>query len=254
MTISITMRDLEANKHSTDQYAVTSMYFNEKDKNDKSIWAMITRKIHVMNELKANILIDNNVLSSKMFDISMLISTAYIENCDVIISSTIFSRKMHTQVIHFIKANLIAFYSKKLISIHKICVSDRDYFFESIETINFFIYVHMMNTKTNFILICNECNKILKILRNFKLEKIMKFKYINVFQIDIAISDMTIKHSKTNHQTSWFQKILTIAATTMNNKTTFYFEKVLFNKITFHVFFDETVTVFINLLNEYFSI
>ena len=44
------------------------------------------------------------------------------------------------------------------------------------------------------------------------------------------------------------------AATIMNDKTTFYFEKVLFNEITFHVFFNEIVTVFINLLNEYFSI
>ena len=142
---------------------------------------MITREIHLVNELKANILIDNDVLNSKMFDISMSISTTYIENCDVIISITIFSREMHTQVIHFIKTNLIASYSEKLISIHKICVSDRDYFFESIETVNFFIYAHMMNTKTNFILIRNKCNKILKIFRNFKLEKIMKLKYTNVF-------------------------------------------------------------------------
>ena len=34
MTILITMRNLETNKHSTDQYAITSIYFNEKNKND----------------------------------------------------------------------------------------------------------------------------------------------------------------------------------------------------------------------------
>lgn len=74
-----------------------------------------------------------------------------------------------------------------LIFIHKIFLSNREYFFESIKTVKFFIYAHLINIEINFILVRNDCDKTLKIHKNFKLDKIMKSEYTNAFQMNIDI-------------------------------------------------------------------
>lgn len=65
------------------------MYFDEKNIYDNAVKAMIIKKIHFVNEFKINILIDNHILNLELFDISMFISIAYIENCKIIIFITI---------------------------------------------------------------------------------------------------------------------------------------------------------------------
>ena len=116
MITLIIVRNLRFNKHSTDQYAIISIYFNKKNKKDEMIRAKITREIHFVNELKVNMLIENDILESELFDISMSNSTIYIESCDVIIFITITShRSMQTRFIYFTKTNFISSRSKKLI-------------------------------------------------------------------------------------------------------------------------------------------
>lgn len=86
MTTFITIRDFKTNKHLIDQYAIISMYFKNKDNLDKEIRIMIIKKIHLINNLKINILLKNDILSSKLIDISMLTTTIYIESCNMTIS------------------------------------------------------------------------------------------------------------------------------------------------------------------------
>ena len=89
MIISITVRKLSTMKHSIDKYVIVSMYFSEKDKHDEIVRIKITRKIHFVNNLKANMLIRNDVLRSEKFDIFTSTSTVYIESCEIIISISI---------------------------------------------------------------------------------------------------------------------------------------------------------------------
>ena len=85
MTTSITVRDLNTNKHSTNKYAIVLMYFSKKDKNDTCVKMKITRKSHLIDNLKANMFIENVVLNSKMFDIFTSTLSTYIEKCEIII-------------------------------------------------------------------------------------------------------------------------------------------------------------------------
>ena len=64
MITSITVRELNTMKHSIDKYVIVSMYFFEKNKHDEIVRAKITRKIHFVNNLKTNMLIENDVLRS----------------------------------------------------------------------------------------------------------------------------------------------------------------------------------------------
>lgn len=175
------------------------MYFNEKNASDDTMRAMITREVHLINEFKVNILIDNNILNSKLFDISMSNKTRHTESCDIIISIIIVNHCFQLKLIHSVKINLISLHSGKLIFIHKISVQNRDYFFESVNLVNIFIYAYLINIKINFILIRNDDNKVLRIFRNFKLNKIIEFEYVNAFQIDAIIADLTMRVLKSNY-------------------------------------------------------
>ena len=153
MTTSIVVRKFEVNKHFTDQYAVLFMYFNEKNKHDKNVRVKITKKIHLIDDLKVNILLENDVLRSKLFDICMSFDTVYIESCDVIISIKISNHKVfQSKSVHSTKVKIISTHSKRLIFIHKTDSCDRDYLFESTE-INFPIYAYLIDVNINFILI-----------------------------------------------------------------------------------------------------
>ena len=100
----ITVRDLNVNRHSTNKYVILSMYFSDKNKDENFVKILIIREIHLIDDLKANIFIENDVLNSKKFDIFISTSSVYIENCDVTISIFVKNRSIfRTASIHATK-------------------------------------------------------------------------------------------------------------------------------------------------------
>ena len=61
MITSLTIRKIIIDQHQTFEYVIASMYFLDQ-KNDKIVKIMIRREIHLMNNLKINMLIDNDVI------------------------------------------------------------------------------------------------------------------------------------------------------------------------------------------------
>ena len=258
MTISITVRDLNANKHMTNRYAIISIYFKKKNQHNNEIRVMIIREIHLIDELKVNILLENDILDSELFDIFMSTSTVYIESCKVTILIRIINihRSFQSMSVHFTKVKIVSSNFKCLVSIHRISASIREYLFEPSDSTNFSIYAHLMNDEINFVLIRNNSNKSLKILRNFRLNTLIQSAYINAFQVE-NMSNMTLRNSKSEHKTSWFKKVFAAATAYVANINEHVFdskEVTLINEITIHDFFRQTINVFINLLNEYVNI
>ena len=171
MITSITIRDLKAEKHQINKYAIVSLYFEDKDAFDIVVKAIVTRKIHLVKNFKVNLLIRNDIFESKLIDISIFINTAYIDNCDITISIIINvrSRSQH-MLIHALKTTTIFVEIECVLQIHNTVLSERNYLFEAITKVNFFIYAHMINSQIKFILIRNKDKSILRISRNFRLK------------------------------------------------------------------------------------
>ena len=70
MTISISIRDLDTAQHWFSDYVIIFIYFSSK-KNEIVVKVMITREIHLIDNLKINILIENNLMRLKKIDINM---------------------------------------------------------------------------------------------------------------------------------------------------------------------------------------
>ena len=209
MTSSIIVNELKTTKHSTNKYVIVFMYFPDKDQNDKSATTLITKEIHLVDNLKTNILIENDILESEKFDVFISTSSAHIESCDIIIS--IFVRNRSTSRIasvHSTKIMIISSQIEQIVRIHKISLSERDYIFESAD-VNFFIYSHLIDITIDAILIRNDNNKKIKISRNFRLNKFVELDYINAFQINHEWSDLALRKSKAQHKSFWLNKVFT---------------------------------------------
>ena len=217
MTSSIIVNELETTKHFTNKYVIVSMYFSDKNQNDKSTTALITKEIHLVDNLKTNIFIENDILESEKFDVFISTSSAHIESCDIIIS--IFVRNRSTSRIasvHSTKIMIISSQIEQIVRIHKISLSERDYIFESAD-VNFFIYSHLIDITIDVILIRNDNDKEIKISRNFRLSKLVELDYINVFQINHEWSDLVLRKSKAQHKSFWLNKVFTATVTHINN-------------------------------------
>ena len=258
MTFFITVRDLKTVKHTIDKYVCCFMYFFEKNKDDHSVFVEIVREIHLVDNLKINFLINNDILESKLIDISISINTAIIENCYVIVSIVVkFKSSRQTRVIHAIRSQRVSSHFKLTMSIHKIIVSKRDYIFEFKKIKNLAVYAHVIDNEIKTILIRNDDDKAMKISRNFRLKDLVEIDFSNVIHVDVKHVDFVIKQFKHSHKSFWLHRAL---KTYCNNVDTFInkhnqenqlIDEKHFNEVIIYRFFIEAVKVFIKIINDY---
>ena len=262
MTTFITIRNLEINKHQTDKYTIVFMYFEEKNKIDDTVKTVIIREIHLIKNLKINLLIENDIFEFELIDISTSTNIAYIENCDVTISITINVkfRSQHMSV-HVLRTTSISFKSKRLLKIYNIILSERNYFFESFVSVNFAIYAHVINSKTKSVLVRNDSEEIITVSRNFRLNTLNEINYFSAYAIDTSNVDLALRSSLTIHKTVWFNKMFTayIAAvasnSTVSNVThSAKSEITLSCDVIVHEFSKEATMTFSNLIKKYFKL
>ena len=217
MITFLTIRDFDTNQHEISDYAICFMYF-EENKDDISFKAMIRREIHLISHFKINMLIDNDVICFENIVIDSTNKKVYIDNCDVIVSIEIRSRDAQTQqrFIHARKTITLSSRNQLIISVHQLndeLFDDRDFFFES-NDIDFILYAHLIDFFIKTILIFNDTNQIIKIFRNFRLNKLIEIDYSHVFHVDENfVKKLIVRHSKIIHQFSWFKKLIFVFIT-----------------------------------------
>ena len=106
------------------------MYYFEINKNDKSIKIIIIKKIHLINNLKVNMLLNIDFIDSKKIDINIFNKIVHIDNCEIIVFLKIRIFKIIVQTsIHVTKTTYVFFSIKFFLSIHHIVMSiNRDFF------------------------------------------------------------------------------------------------------------------------------
>ena len=247
MIAFITVRDLETNKHSIDKYAICSMYFADTDNDDNAILTEIIRKIHLVNNLKANLLIENDILNPELIDIFTFTNSAFIKSCKIKISITIRAKSiLQIRLIYALEIS-IPTRSKIVISIHKITVSERDYMFESKEVTNLSMYAHIIDDNIISILIRNENDTAIHISRNFRLKNLIELDYSNVLQVSAKHSNLALRIPKSMHKQCWLNKIINvyISATTVAKDCTHSFEIIIHNSSS------QAVKTFTDVVDKY---
>ena len=196
--IFLTVLDLKIIKHKINEYVLIFIYIHDKDDIiDERIKTCFIRKVHIIDDLKINIFIENDINDSKNIIVFIENRIAHINNYDVIISFEIkIIEVVIAKSIHLRKIIVILLKAKFSEKIHHSIISNKKYFFESEKILNLIAYAHLINAFIKTILFRNEFNISMQVSRNYCLKRIIKMKYINVFYIfddDDKIRDLTIK-------------------------------------------------------------
>ena len=83
MASPLKVRSIGLNRHLTDKYVFIPVYI-PGTKDGVSILVCFKREFHIVNELRANILIGNNTIGPESIDIRILDRLAYIGSCNII--------------------------------------------------------------------------------------------------------------------------------------------------------------------------
>ena len=160
------------------------MYFSNKNKNGNFVKTIIIKKIHLIDNLKTNMLINIDLIESKKIDINIFNRTAYIDNYKIIVFLKIRISRTVVQTLVYARKIIIVFSRSKItISIYYNIISvDRNFFFE-LNEFNFSLYAHLVNFKFKHILIKNKNNQIVHISRNCRIKYITELKFFNAFQM-----------------------------------------------------------------------
>ena len=68
----------------TNKYIIITIYFlNKRDKSDQKALIIVIHKIYLVNNLQTHLLIDNNIIISKLIRINLVNFKTYIKSCDI---------------------------------------------------------------------------------------------------------------------------------------------------------------------------
>ncbi len=85
MSTPLKVRGIGASKHESREFAALSLYFPEKNNAGQLVYASITCEIHLVEDLRANLLIGNNIMFPEDFVIDVKGKKALIGSCKVTI-------------------------------------------------------------------------------------------------------------------------------------------------------------------------
>ena len=83
MSISLKVRGIKALNYQSAQFAKLFLFLLEENNKKQKVYAFIRYELHLVDGLKANILIGNNIIISKSFVLNIRLSQALMESCGV---------------------------------------------------------------------------------------------------------------------------------------------------------------------------
>ena len=118
------------------------------------------------------------------------------------------SRNNHAQqrFIHIKKTIVLSFRNQKIIFLHHFIDElfvNRDFLFEFDES-NFILNIHIINVDIKIVLIINNSNTIVKISRNFRLNKLIEFDFSQTYHLNEFenVVELIKRRFKFEHKTS----------------------------------------------------
>lgn len=80
------VREIKASKYEFVEFAALSLYFLDRDNAEQLVYVLFKCEIYLGNRFQVNLLIENNILSSKGFVINIKKKKVLIETCGVTIA------------------------------------------------------------------------------------------------------------------------------------------------------------------------
>ena len=190
---SIKIRDIEAREHDSSKYVELNFYLNDTLANEDQIDAIdvehstiahFKREVHVMNDLRAKLLIDIDILDLEVMIVDLDKRQLIIESCDdVIVSLSLKSRDEKIDRVIRVKDMItVSSHITMIVLVRyrdKVVSSDRDYnfFLKSNVTLdsNDDFLAHIVSTNIIAIQVRNATDKTFIVVKNIRVENLQNF-------------------------------------------------------------------------------
>ena len=80
MPVPLKVKDINASKHKLRDFALTPIYIRDISKKCHIVYTSISCELHLVDRLKANMLMNNNMLCIKSFAINLFTSSTLIHS------------------------------------------------------------------------------------------------------------------------------------------------------------------------------
>ena len=213
MSSPITVRGLGSNRHQTSEYVTIPLYFPGKHQKDgKDAIAMTApREIHLVEDLKAKLLIGMDIMVPEAIDIIASKSIASVGSCQIDIPIEVKSAgRTIRQPVHAKRSVTVPPRSETQIAVHHASLPDRDFMFEP-DNSPLSLYAHLVDASMSAILAKNESDVPIKIPRNQRLGTIYDTDFDNCFQVspeaEQDVRELATRRPAAEHKTSWIKKV-----------------------------------------------
>lgn len=183
MPIYLKIRDIGASKHKSEDFALTTIYIPSIDKKSHEVYASINCKLHLVDRLKANMLVDNDMLCIEEFTINLAISSALIRSCVVKININV---RQHSEFLRhralastptIISPHLEALVAFQHIELPNSC----DFLCYPFPQQHLILYSHLFNHSSTKVLVRNNADYAVKIPLYHRLGCVIKLPYKSCF-------------------------------------------------------------------------
>ena len=197
MPVSLKVRGIGASKHELGHFALTTLYILSTDEKGHEVYASITCKLHLVDGLKTNMLVGNNVLCTEGFALNLYNSSALIHSCGVRIG--INARQRSEFLRHRALASaptIIPPYLEALVAFQRIKLPDScDFLFSPAPQHHLTLYSYLLDHTSTKILVRNDAGHSIQIPLHHRLGCVTELPYKSCFatsaDLDVASTPPT---------------------------------------------------------------
>ena len=93
MLSSFKIREIKSSQHEISKYIIIFSYFPKVDEGENKVFIYIRREIHIVDDLRIKMLIENNFIEFEEIIINVIKKTTYINKCKTFITITSYQRE-----------------------------------------------------------------------------------------------------------------------------------------------------------------
>lgn len=247
MTSSMKVWGISLTSHSVNEYAWINFYLSDKDRRT----AYFQWEIYLMKNLKANLLMRIDIISSENINVDSFREITTVRSCNSIqlaLSIKTCSVKVHKTVFSYNKTWISA-HTQKALSIHDVretslnLLKNWDMLFELSVKQNVSVFAHIVNHSMKVIYVQNDSDFKIILSWNTRMSNVIEYEADRCFLTSINDNEIVFKPACKSKRTDWirqvWKEVLVTATTTVMYEATaselnsiIHTESKLLNQVT----------------------
>ena len=221
MASPITVRGLGSARHQTDEYVILPIYFPGKTKDGQEVTAKTApREIHLVDELKAKMLVGMDIMKPEGIDVLSSRSVASISSCKVDVPIELKPKgRAVRQPVHAKQSVVVPPRTQMLIPVHFTgpLPDSRDFLFEPDDESLLSLYAHLVDSSMSAVLARNDSDSAIQVPRNRRMGTVAEADFDSCYHVtsnQAEMAELATRRPRKDHQTSWIKRVFNKVVTT----------------------------------------